>query len=288
MRRLLSARSAAAALGVALLAATLMLAAGTSYAQRQQERDSSPTWRTKGSGGERARAKQGDRAYQDRGGRQQGGERANRGDVRYKRDGGRQQGGDRGYRGDVRYKGDGGRIRGGSGDRGYRGDDRGYRGGDRTYRGGDRSYRDRGGRGYYGGPRYYNRAPRYRGPSSYYYSSYPYWRPPVRYRYLRPRTFVSFGIGLGLPYYCPIGYRTVVVREPVVREYREEIQVENLPPPGCYYFDPICGQEFGDLDSYTDHIDREGHTQAIEIRDRDSGEYVRTLEFVGGYWVVQR
>lgn len=247
-----------AALTVTLLAAVLLLAAQDSYAQRGEGRGSQGAWR---STGERSRS---------------GG-----GDARYKGGGGNRGGDNRGGNptwngGGARYKGDGGRVWNGGGN---------YRGGT-SYRGDWRSGGGHRDRGWYGGTRYYRSAPRYYGGSSYYYGSGWYPRSTYYYRYPRPRTYVS--IGLGLPYYCPITYRRVVVRHPVVSEYSDEVDVENLPPAGCYYYDPYCQREFTDLDSYTDHVDSESHAQTIEIRERDSGDYVRTLEFSGGYWVVQR
>lgn len=254
-----------AALTVTLLAAVLMLAAQSSYAGRGEGRGSQGVWRTSG---ERARSGGGDVRWKGDGGRGRGGDRAyGGGDVRYKGGGGGTRGGSPAWGGGARYKGDGGRVWSGGGS--------GYRGGG--------SYD----RGWYGGSRYtYRSAPRYYGGTSYYYGSDCYPRSTYYYRYPRPRTYVS--IGLGLPYYCPMSYRHVVVRRPVVSEYRDEVDVENLPPAGCYYYDPYCEREFSDLDSYTDHIDSEGHAQTIEIRYRDSGDYVRTLEFSAGYWVVQR
>lgn len=73
-----------------------------------------------------------------------------------------------------------------------------------------------------------------------------------------------------------------------MRAYVPEIDVENEPPAGCYYYDPYCEREFANLDDYTDHLDAERHSNTIEIVDRDSGERVRTLEYVDGYWGVQQ
>lgn len=293
----------ALALGLALLAATTLLAAPSGQAQSEGARREGPTWREAGRGGERARSGGEVRSKGD-GGRTRGGERVSRGgdrgrtggDVRRRGDGGRTRGDDRAYRGgersrsggDVRWKGDGGRVRG---------DDRAYRGGGARWKGDGGRGRVRGGdwrdrdrrhdrvRVYrdaprdYGGTRYYGGY----GPRHYYREWYDV-RPVLR-RYPRTITYVSFGFGL--PYYCPVRYRHVEYRYPVVR-YAVEIEVNNLPPAGCYYYDPFCDAEFPDLDSYTEHLDHEGHGVTIEVRDLDSGGWVRTLEFVGGYWVVQR
>ncbi len=67
-----------------------------------------------------------------------------------------------------------------------------------------------------------------------------------------------------------------------------EIQVDNYPPAGCYYYDPYCQRAFVSLDEYTDHLDGADHDELVEILDQDTDEYVRTLELVGGYWGVRR
>ena len=146
-----------------------------------------------------------------------------------------------------------------------------YRGGGGpAYGGGGRSnWGDR----YYGGARYY-------GGRGY--------RGPIGYRYARPRSFVSFGLGIGLPYYCPPAYRAYVEPYPGVGEVGPQIDVENEPPAGCYYYDPFCEQRFSTLDEYTDHIDGQDHPKTIEIVRQGTGDRVRTLEFVGGYWSAQQ
>jgi hypothetical protein len=274
-----------AVLWVALLAATMMVAAGTSQADRGG-RDSGGGWRAK-DGGERSRASIVQR--QSRGDRAMRAPRADRvrggGDVRYRSPGGGTRGGgnDRAWRGggDVRYKSPGGRTWGG-------GNDRTWGGGVRTrYRGGEwRAYGGGGGRADHGGRRVYVSTPRYRGGAGYYYGG-TWYRSPVDYRYAGPRVHVT--LGFGMPWcYCPPAYRRVVVSRPVVVEEVYEIDVDNLPPDGCYYYDPFCDREYPDLDTYTEHVDHEGHAGTIEIRYLDSGDYVRTLEFVGGFWIVQR
>jgi len=230
-----------AALGIAILAATLMFAAGTSRADRGGDHGSGHGGRTYSGGG------------------------------------GHGNGGGRSYGGGGRaYSGGGGRVySGGGGGRVYTGG-----GGGRVYGGGGgRVLADHGGRIYGGGGRYY-------GGGHYYYGGGPRYRGSYGYRYVRPRTFVSFGIGLGLPYYCPPAYRYYPVPYPVVVE--SGIDVTNEPPPGCYYYDPYCDREFDNLDDYTDHIDGQDHPRTIEIVRRSSGDRLRTLEFVGGYWSVRR
>ncbi|MCC6350181.1 MAG: hypothetical protein IT347_11405 [Candidatus Eisenbacteria bacterium] len=230
------------ALAGALLAAALVLVAGSVQAQGEGR-----AWRMKAGGGERS-----------------GG-----GEARWKGDGGRVRGGGPGWSGtrgqgggDVRWKGDGGRVWNGGGthrdwvSRG-RGHDHGGFDGWQHPRGTSRYYRGRA------------------------------WYPRTSYYYRHPRPRAYFSVGIGLPYYCPIRYRRVVVRQPVVSRYEDGISVDNLPPAGCYYWDPYCDREFPDLDSYTDHVDRASHRQTIEIRDRDRGGYVRTLVLDDGFWVVQ-
>ena len=301
----MSARGTRPAVLVVALFAAMLLAAGTSEAGRGDDKGRESGWRDKG--GQRARPSAVEGRQKGGGERVQRGDRARSGgEVRYKGNSGQARGSDRAYRGgDARYKGNSGQARGG--DRANRGSDARYkgnsgqaRGGDRANRGGDARYKGDGGRIRGGGSdwraprdRGYVESRRGRGSSTYYNrggSSYPYYggvrySTAIAYRY--PRTCYFVGFGIGLPYYCPTTYRHHVVRQTIVR-YAYEIQVENLPPAGCYYYDPFCGQEFQDLDSYTDHIDHEGHEYTIEILYRDSGDFVRTLEFAGGFWVVQR
>lgn len=66
-----------------------------------------------------------------------------------------------------------------------------------------------------------------------------------------------------------------------------EIDVENLPPAGSYYYDPYCYREFRDLDTYTAHLDREHHARDLQVIERSSGRVLRTLEFDGDVWGVK-
>ncbi len=251
MSGLASARGAAsAALRVALFAAMLIVAAGTSQAAPEGGRGSGRGGRTHSGGG--------NPGYNGGGGRGYGG------------GGGRTYGGGGGHT----YGGGGGHTYGGGGGGHTYGG-----GGGRTYGGGGGHYYGGGGR-YYGGVRYY------RGGAGYY--------GPYGYRYSRPRTFVSFGIGLGLPYYCPPAYRYVVEPYPVVEHYPVDVEsgrpidVTNEPPAGCYYYDRFCDRQFSNLDDYTDHIESQNHENTIEIVQRDSGDRLRTLEFVDGLWRVKQ
>ena len=166
------------------------------------------------------------------------------------------------------YSGGGGRAYSGGGGRAYSG------GGGRTYSGGGgRAYSGGGGRTYGGGGRYYGGG-RYRGPYG--------------YRSMHPRTFVSLGIGPGLPYYYPPAYRYYVEPYPVEVESGTSIDVTNEPPAGCYYYDRFCDRQFSNLDDYTDHLESQDHPKTIEIVQKDSGDGLRTLEFVDGYWSVKK
>ncbi len=233
-------------LGAVLLAATLMLAAGTSQADR---------------GGR----------WADRGGRGGGGGRGHeQSGPRFRNDGGQRfrGGGGRGFDGGQRFRGDGGR--GFDGGR-FRGDGgHGFVGGGTRYYGGGRSY---------GG--YHYVAPRYSYGGVRVYRSYPYY-------YSRPHSFVSFRLGVGLPYYCPPAYRAYVEPYPVVVEPGASIEVDNYPPAGCYYYDPFCDRQFDNLDDYTNHIQDVDHPQTIDVVDKSSGDRLRTLEFVDGYWSVRK
>ncbi len=181
--------------------------------------------------------------------------------------------------------GDGGHMRRGDDERGrggWSGGDRGDRG-ERRYRGGGRSHdRDRG--GYGGGYREY-RGPRHGG--GYYGDGWRH-RDYPRRTYWRSRPVVRLHVGWGYPFYCSPRYRYRVVHRPLVRTYVPEIQVDNYPPAGCYYWDPYCQRSFENLDDYTEHLDGADHDEIVEIVDEDTGEYVRTLEMSGGYWSVRR
>ena len=213
---------------VGLLAAMLILAAGTSHAD--------PSGRTYRGGGGGWYG--GGRAYRDGGGRSYGG-----GGGTYWGGGGS----GRSYGGGVRYRGDGG----------------GWFGGGRYYGGGH----------YYGGYHRYG------------------------YRYSYPRSYFSLGFRFGAPYcYYPHYYYypyyapsyAYVEPVPVAPAPSVEIDVTNEPPSGCYYYDPFCDEQFSNLDDYTEHVMSHNHAKSIEIIERDSGHRLRTLEFVGGYWSVEK
>ena len=108
------------------------------------------------------------------------------------------------------------------------------------------------------------------------------------YGYIRPRTFVSLGIGLGPSYHHPTAYRYDEEPSPVESESESSIDVTNEPPAGCYYYDRFCDRQFSNLDEYTDHLENQDHAKSIEIVQKDSGDELRTLEFVDGYWSVQK
>ncbi len=245
-------RLGSASLRVTLLAVMLMLTAGASQADRDGARGSRRGGRSHESGSVRSKSGGGDV------------------DRMYARSSS-----------ERRFKGDawgGGRPNGGRSIRTWSGGGRNYGGGHAYNSGHSRTHVRRGSVAYRGGVSYYGGVrdcgPRY--------------HRPVVYGYARPRTYVSFGIGVGSGYYCPPAYRYHDRRAPIVRETESQIDVENEPPAGCYYYDPYCERDFSNLDEYTDHIDREGHAKTIQIIERDSGDPVRTLEFVGGYWSVQR
>lgn len=285
-------RLSSASLRLALLASLLVLTAGTSRADRDEDRGSWRNDRTHERGGARARSDGGRRGFNDDRARTRGGDQAaDRMDTRGFSDR-RFKFGDRtNGEGSVRGFFDGLRANGGRGRafgddaRKYAGRDRGYDDRTRTYGGRDRWYGGGSGRAYWGGGGYGRGAGwgSYGGPG---YCAPNYGGRRI-IRYARPRSYVSFGIGLGASYYCPPSYRAYARHAPIVREYESQIDVENEPPAGCYYYDPFCEREFLNLDDYTDHIDHEGHAKTIEIIERDSGEPLRTLEFVDGYWSVQ-
>ena len=251
-------RLGSASLRVTLLVAMLMFTAGASQADRGGDRGSRRGGRSHESGGVRSKSGEGERQFRD-GGTRGGRRRSNRdGDIRTWVGGGRAN-----ERRTPRAYGEGGRTHGRWG-RAYRDDDR------RTVVRRAPVAR-RGGTWYHGGASDYVRR----------------YDPPVIYRYVRPRSYVGFSFGLGLPYYCPPSYRYHHGPAPVVVETELEIDVENEPPAGCYYHDPFCDRDFPYLDEYTDHIDNEGHAKTIQIIELESGDWVRTLEFVGGYWSVQ-
>jgi hypothetical protein len=200
-------------------------------------------------------------------------------------------------------------------------------GGARYYAGGAR-YNGGGARYYGGGSRYYGGGSRYHGsPYGYRYRApYPTWGGGGYYA--PPRSSISFSFGFGAPpYYAypPPAYvyhpvyvdpgPDVIVHERVYverdqpredtydnnrndqqpngpsydeRSTNPEIDVENEPPPGTYYYDRFCEEKFSTLDEYTDHMDKKkNHPQTIEIRREGTDDVVRTLEYVG-YWEVQK
>ena len=75
---------------------------------------------------------------------------------------------------------------------------------------------------------------------------------------------------------------------PVETESGTQVDVTNNPPAGCYYYDRFCDRQFSNLDDYTGHVESQDHPKTIEIIRKDSGDRLRTLEFVGGYWNVQK
>ena len=156
------------------------------------------------------------------------------------------------------------------------------------------------------------------------YRGYGFYRAPVRY-YRAPRSYFSFGLSFGCPrYYAPPVYvyspppvyvaPRRVYREPVDddrvyeredhrdsdrqdRDYDrqddssrrwDDVDVTNEPPAGTYYHDRFCNRNFSTLDDYTDHLESKHHSQTIDIIERDSGQRVRTLEFVNGLWQPQQ
>jgi hypothetical protein len=227
---------------VALFAAMLILAAGTSQAD--------------GSGGHGS----------DRGGRRSG--RTWHGGERTHRDGGG-RGDSRGWRDGGSRRGDG-RSYGGGGGRSY-GGGRSH-GGGWSYGGDGRARGDVGSRHYWGGGH-----GGFRG-----------------YRYVYPRTYIGLGIGYATPYYDYVPqpyaqpYPQYVEPNSVDSSPGGGIDVTNDPPAGCYYYDPFCDQQFANLDDYTEHVESHDHAKTIDIIERDSGERLRTLEFVDGYWSVQK
>jgi len=136
-----------------------------------------------------------------------------------------------------------------------------------------------GGRGFYGGARY-SRAP----------------------GHYHPRSYFSFGFGLGLgsapyyyrpyPYYYPHSQPYVIYKDKEPEKDAEpQIDVENEPPKGTYYYDPYCDLDFKSLDDYTHHldtIDDNDHPKTIDIVSDESGKKIRSLEFVDGYWSVKQ
>jgi hypothetical protein len=213
--------------------------------------------------------------------------------------------------GDSR-RGDGGDRR--TGPRGHGGDGQAgvRRGSAADFSHGYSGWRSSGHRSYVGGPRYRYGGGQTRYPSYGYGSGYHVrYGGPARYCYrYRPRLFL--GLGLGYTYYAPPTYGydpapVVVEPAPVYRDapppsddrdYGDQgrapadesgqIDVTNEPPDGCYYYDSFCGKRFSTLDDYTEHLQGHHHDQAIMIIERDSGDTLRTLEFVDGYWQVQK
>jgi hypothetical protein len=141
------------------------------------------------------------------------------------------------------------------------------------------------------------------------------------YGYVQPRSVIRVGIGLGVPYYRPPAYRydvepypaegagpsvntpgppppgeaepgpSVITPDqppPIGTDPGAQVDVANEPPAGCYYYDRFCDRRFSNLDEYTEHVESQDHPKTIEVIRQDSGGRLRTLEFVGGVWRVQR
>ena len=232
-------------------------------------------------------------------------------------------GGGRDHSGRGRTYGRGDQAYGGGG-RAYPRGGPTYIGGGRTYAGyGGRYYE--GGARYYGGARLDHPGQRYYG--SYGYRSVqprrvisfgiglgvPYHIPPA-YRYnaepypveTEPGTSVVTpdqpppvetepGPSMNTPIQPPPieaapdpSMNTPTQPPPVETESGTQVDVTNDPPAGCYYDDRFCDRQFSNLDDYTEHVDSQNHPKTIEIIRKDSGARLRTLEFVGGYWSVQK
>ena len=262
-----------------LLTAVLAVGAGPSHAAshggRGSHRGGGHAW---GGGSDRQHTRDHGHAYS--------GGRAGRGDS---------GGSARAYRGGAAYGGSGraysggsGRAYNGGGSYAYGGDTRTYGGGGRIYAGGGRRYK---------GPSYFGGGARVLvGGGSYCYGSPVRYYSPVRVR--RPQVYVGFGFGGGYSNCCyrpayvyGVAPRPVYVEPaPVYVEPDQgvEIDVENEPPAGCYYYDPFCDQQFSNLDDYTQHLQDHHHSQTISIVEKDSGNTLRTLEFVNEAWQVRR
>jgi hypothetical protein len=158
------------------------------------------------------------------------------------------------------------------------------------------------GGGRYGGPGSWGGGARVlvRGGTSCYGSAVRYYSP---YRTPRPQTYIRFGFGGGYSStYCPPAYVYDVAPAPVYVERAPayvdpapappdqgpEVDVANEPPAGCYYYDPFCDQRFPNLDDYTQHLQDHDHSQTISVVEQDSGDTLRTLEFVNGVWQVRK
>ena|SRR5438105_4287739 len=113
-------------------------------------------------------------------------------------------------------------------------------------------------RSYYPRTGYYPR-------SGYYYPRYHYW----------PRSYFSLGIGVGSPYYY--------YDSPVVVHRVRHIVIEDVPPAGCYYYDPYCDERFSCLDDYVDHLSDVDHEPILEVIDGE-GSCVNTYGYAGGRW----
>jgi hypothetical protein len=106
----------------------------------------------------------------------------------------------------------------------------------------------------------------------------PYYRPPAYRYYVEPYPVeTESGTSIVTPSQLP----------PVETESSTQVDVTNEPPAGCYYYDRFCDRQFSNLDDYTEHVESQDHPKTIEIIQNDSGDTLRTLEFVGGYWSVQ-
>ncbi len=164
--------------------------------------------------------------------------------------------------------------------RGGRGFD--FRGAPRAYGGGFRTVPRVGGTVYGGGFR------TWRGPRI--VTRYHFYAPYYRFHHRYPRSYFRLGIGVPYGYYSYYPYPYYDYDDDDYGGYPVSVDVTNYPPAGCYYYDPYDDRTFTDLDDYTEFLDRAGpdHPATIDVVVAATGDRLRTLEFVGGHWQIER
>ena len=55
-------------------------------------------------------------------------------------------------------------------------------------------------------------------------------------------------------------------------------------PPGYFYFDPYCGEQFATLEIYRSHFHHHHHPRIVRVIAVDSGDWLRTYHYHDGGW----
>ena len=115
-----------------------------------------------------------------------------------------------------------------------------------------------------------------------YYGGHPYYG---RRYYGGPSFRFGLGLGFGAPY--PVYHPYPVYIAPAPPRVVDVTVLANVPPAGTEYYDPYCDRTFPTRDGYQQHLDTVDHDMVIEVVDRDSGQRLRTFEFLQSGWTLR-